>query len=65
MFNSQDFKTLDDLDKAYADHVDSLLVGGFIEKGTHEYADLMGAWSEAVNDYIENQKKDYRRLPDY
>lgn len=62
MNNSQSFKSIAELDKAYADHLDSLLVGGFIKKDTPEYSDFMGSWAEAVKDWQEAQSKDYRRL---
>lgn len=62
MNNSQSFKSIAELDKAYADHLDSLLVGGFIKKDTPEYSDFMGSWAEAVKDWEESQTKDYRRL---
>lgn len=64
MFNSQNFKSVEELDKAYADHLDSLLVGGFMKKDTSEYSNFMGAWAEAVKDWTENQSKDFRTLPD-
>jgi hypothetical protein len=60
--NSQNFKSVADLDKAYADHLDSLLVGGFMKKDTPEYSDFMGSWAEAVKDFEESQSKDYRTL---
>jgi len=60
--NSKNFKSVADLDKAYADHLDSLLSGGFIEKDTPEYHDFMGSWAEAVKDWNEAQTKDYRTL---
>lgn len=62
MLNTQGFKSIAELDKAYADHLDSLLVGGFIKKDTPEYSDFMGSWAEAVKDWEEAQSKDYRRL---
>lgn len=62
MNNSQSFKSIAELDKAYADHLDSLLVGGFIKNDTPEYSDFMGSWAEAVKDWEESQTKDYRRL---
>jgi hypothetical protein len=60
--NSQNFKSVEELDKAYAEHLDSLLVGGFMKKDTPEYSDFMGSWAEAVKDFEESQAKDYRRL---
>ena len=59
---NKDFKSIEELDKAYADHLDSLIAGGFIKKDTPEYHDFMGSWAEAVKDWEENQSKDYRRL---
>lgn len=63
LLNSQDFKSVADLDKAYADHLESLLVGGFIKKDTPEYADFMGAWAEAVKDFEESKTKNFTSLP--
>lgn len=62
MLNTQGFKSIAELDKTYADHLDSLLVGGFMKKDTPEYSDFMGSWAEAVKDWEEAQSKDYRRL---
>jgi len=59
---NKDFKSIEELDKAYADHLDSLLVGGFIKKDTPEYSDFMGSWAEAVKDWEENQSKDFTTL---
>jgi len=61
---NQNFKSIEELDKTYADHLDSLIVGGFIREGSPEYSDFMGSWAEAVKDWEENQTKDYRRLND-
>lgn len=58
----KEFKTLEELDAAYAGHLDSLLVGGFITKDSPEYSDFMGAWAEAVKDFNEAKAKDYTKL---
>lgn len=63
MLNTKSFKTVAALDEAYAEHLDSLLVGGFIKKDTPEFADFMGAWAEAVKDLQEELSKPrYDRL---
>lgn len=62
MLNSQNFKSVADLDKAYAEHLDSLLVGGFMKKDTPQYSDFMGSWAEAVKDLKESLSKDFRQL---
>ena len=60
--NSQNFKSVEELDKAYAEHLDSLLVGGFMKKDTPEYSDFMGSWAEADKDFDETPATDSRRL---
>ena len=61
--DTKSFRSVADLDKAYAEHLDSLVVGGFIKKGTPEFADFMGAWAEAVKDLEEELSKPrYDRL---
>lgn len=54
MLNTQKFKSVEELDAAYAEHLDSLIVGGFMKKDTPEYSDFMGAWAEAVKDLEES-----------
>ena len=56
----KDYKSVEELDKAYNDHLDSLIEGGFMKKDTPEYHDFMGAWAEAVKDF--NTPKDYTTL---
>lgn len=49
----KDFSTIEELDKTYSDHLDSLLSGGFMVKDSPEHSDFMGAWAEAVKDWHE------------
>lgn len=45
----QEFSSVEALDKAYADHLESLKLSGI----EFDLAGLMGAWAEAVKDWEE------------
>lgn len=49
MLNTTEFKSVEALDKAYADHIESLEMWG----GEFDRPGLMGAWAEAVADLQE------------
>lgn len=51
----QEFSSEEALDKAYADHLDSLKVGGFLTKESETA--LMSAWAEAVLDFREKKSQ--------
>ncbi len=53
MLNTSEFKSVADLDKAWSEHLDSMLVGGFMVKDSPDYVSYMGAWAEAVKDLEE------------
>lgn len=66
MLDTFSFKTVAELDKAYAEHLESMKTGGFIKEGTPEFVSFMGAWIEAVKDLEESlskpREKNYRTL---
>lgn len=58
MLNTQGYKSEAEIDKAFSDHIESLKVSGM----PYDHTGLMAAWVEAVEEFKENQTKDYTSL---